>query len=136
MHEDRAIKYEVFDYVKNVPFQIIIIRNKDYENMDYSKFLPHWHSELELAFVKSSSIHYIDGVKVEANSGDLVITNSMSIHKITLPCINYEIPEEIAAIVIIIHLDWIKNLFPEYGRYVFTNDNKQVSPDILKVIDI
>lgn len=52
--------------------------HKTYENIH---FVPHWHYELELIFVKKGKAKiYIEGEDIEADEGDLLICDSGLIH--------------------------------------------------------
>lgn len=134
-------KHQLFEYQENEPF--IVLEAKDYPpeyrnqmppDADEYMGLNHWHEELELAYiVNSRSRHYIDGVCVEGVPGRLVVTNSESAHNVIRD--NACVKEEcLAAIIILIHAQFLREQFPQYQSIYFTNEKEQAREEISDII--
>lgn len=120
---------ETFVYRADEPFIIYNITSEVAERNRH-KLLQHWHEELELAYaLVGHSIHYIDGQRVRADPGRLVVTNSGSVHSV-VPDTESPRPGEIAAVVVLIHRQFLRDNLPQYPSVLFTNDKPSARPEI------
>ena len=109
---------------------------EDSRVIDY--LMDHWHRELEINYLFDDSIveYYIDGQKINAQSGDLVIINCESIHSINvkkMPADN----DKIATITLIIDNDFLHEVIPDINECVFDmNEKKYLKPIKEKMIEI
>lgn len=131
-------KHELFEYKENEPFLILKlsadIASKMAEVNGYSIIANHWHEELELAYiVGGKSYHYIDGECVEGIPGRLVVTNSESAHNIIQDA-TVTTEEEILAIIILIHAQFLNEVFPQYKSIYFTNEKEKARQEIVDII--
>lgn len=125
--------HETFTYKGDEPFIIINITSKITRTVRH-KLLEHWHEELEIAYVLAGhSIHYIDGQRIQANPGRLIVTNSGSVHSIT-PDTDTPSPDETATIVLLIHRQFLKDNFPQYNAVRFTNEKLVARPEIRSIM--
>lgn len=80
----------------------------------------HWHEDLEIAYVKSGhSYHYIDGQRIEATPGSLIVTNCESIHHIqACPRDGFGAA---CTVVLLVNRRYLEGVFPDLQRFRFTN---------------
>lgn len=128
-------RHQLFEYKEDEPFLVInaLALDKNETGMYEAKqLLHHWHEELEVVYIlNGKSLHYIDGVCVEGVPGRLVVTNSESIHNIILE----EVPEhETAAVVLLIHAQFLREQFSQYQTLYFTNERTQAGPEIKDIM--
>ena len=140
MSEPIAV-HQLFEYEANEPFLVLKARGipsgKSREiqvDAESGMISNHWHEELELAYILNGrSLHYIDGVCVEGVPGRLIVTNSESAHNIIQD--NSMITEQcVAAIVVLIHRQFLLEQFQMYEEFYFTNEKKQARPEIREIM--
>lgn len=125
--------HETFAYKEDEPFIIINITSSIAAKARH-KLLEHWHEELEIAYVLvGHSIHYIDGQRIQADPGRLVVTNSGSIHSITPDTVTPH-PGETATILLLIHQQFLRDNFPQYSSIRFTNEKLVARPEIRAIM--
>lgn len=135
------VKHQTFEYQPNHPFQIINITRQALLDNPMRECLPHWHSELEMAYLYVPSCHYIDGHAIQGQPGDFIITNADSVHQITVEkeysnrLISRTVNNQLSATVILIHEDYLKANLPDYGDFYFTNTELRASDRIRELVE-
>ena len=109
------------------------------ENSRFIEYLmEHWHRELEINYIFDGTIteYYIDGQRVNAQSGDLVIINCESIHSVTVKRLP-EDKEKIAAITLIIDYNFLHDVIPDIDECVFDMyETEYLKPIKEKILEI
>ena len=127
------VKHQIIEYKRNEPF---FAANAGAWSIDdtYVKN-SHWHEELEIAYVlQGNYAHYIDGERVEAVPGRLIVTNCESVHRIDVKPEDMTDPDETATIVLIVHNRFIEENFPEYRDFWFTNEHTEARPEVRDIM--
>lgn len=128
---DSIIKREQVDFEKN-EFYVLLDLLADENSKGI--ILNHWHEEMEIAYiVRNSCKHYIDGVCHQSKSGDIIVTNSNSIHNI-VPEIEGHYDNLTNAIVLFINKGFLEENIPNFENIYFTNVNKNNREDIKNII--
>lgn len=122
--------HQQFEYSKNQPYHVYHVM-ADFT----SEILPHWHSELEMAYLYSNDIHYIDGERIDATAGDLVVVNSNAVHRIDSDRNSLAPENGILATVIVIQYDFVKMVLPDYENFFFTNTQRKASKVLQDLIE-
>lgn len=126
---DPLVRHQVIEYQHNEPFYIgnVFVHDADYTYIKHS----HWHEELEIAYcLRGSAAHYIDGERVEARPGRIIVTNCESVHRIEAEPDSLTAPDELASIVLIVQNRFVEENFPEYRDFWFTNPDRTASAEI------
>jgi len=129
---------------EKVPCLILAHRNPGYLESTTKKprlreyLMEHWHRELEINYIFEETIveYYIDGQKIRAQSGDLVIINCESIHSISIK----KLPEDkqkISTITLIIDYDFLHEVIPDVKECVFeTKEAEYLEPVKKKILEL
>lgn len=118
---EELIRHEEVFYQEDEPFRIINIRAVGYLG---GALLNHRHEDLEIMYiVDGASCSYIDGQCIRGESGQIVITNSGSIHHI-IPENQYPIDERLVGIVLLVNTRFLDMNFSKWRSAYFTNDKR------------
>lgn len=127
------VKHQIIQYQPNEPFYVVNINH--YNADDFYVRNSHWHEELELLYVfHGSSRHFIDGEVFITEPGRLLVTNCESVHRIEILDQGDIIPGQPDGLVLIVHNRFLKENFPEYQDFWFTNDKPQACPEVREII--
>ncbi len=126
-------KHQVIEYPAGQPFWTGVATQKDADYI-YVKS-SHWHEDLEIAYVAGGhNLHYIDGQRVEAGPGSLVVTNCESIHHIQ------PYPEDVShygsasTVVLLVSRRYLEEVFPGLQEFRFTNDQLQAGEEARRIM--
>lgn len=126
-------KHQAIEYPPGQPFWAGIATEADADYI-YVKS-SHWHEDLEIAYVNSGhNYHYIDGQRIDAVPGSLIVTNCESIHHIQA-C-----PEDIqrfgaaCTVVLLVDRRYLEGVFPDLQRFRFTNDQVAANEEAGKIM--
>lgn len=126
-------KHQIFEYDGKNPFHIYNLRGELDVNME--ELLNHWHTELELAFItRGKSIHYVDGNRIEAGPGNLVVVNSESVHNIIPDTSVYDGSNRELAVIIIISFEYVKSLIGDAEALYFLQPQGTVSDELREIL--
>lgn len=125
------LKLETFDYAEDEPFVLFNISAASYQS---ERLQGHWHQELEILYlISGSSLHYIDGSCYQAGPGQLLVTNMESVHNIIpLPCADTD--EKLAAVILMIHPQYLESVFPGIHNLYFRHDALQAHPEAAEIM--
>jgi len=121
---EQLIRYEQFEYSKDIPFQILnIIRSRESESGN-AALQHHWHSELEICYIQEGNHtkHVVDGKVISDTEGKVIVVNSDSIHNIIDVYDDVELGH-ISATVIIISKEFLNEVIPNYDQIYFAPEN-------------
>lgn len=127
------VKHQIIEYRPNEPFFVANINS--YSKDDFYIKNSHWHEELELLYVlHGASKHFIDGEIFITEPGQLLVTNCESVHRIESIEQSDSILERTDGVVLIIHNRFLKENFPEYQDFWFTNDRPQARSEVRDIM--
>ncbi len=128
---DSFAKFEIFEYRENEPFVILPIYSGElYTEESADRLNLHWHKELEVVYILTGhSRHYIDGRCVEGTPGNLIVVSPQSVHRIELVDPGMK-SDEIQAVVLIVHTQFVRQYFPQCEFLYFSNENPKGGPEV------
>lgn len=113
------VHHEMFEYASKQQFKILNVLGSASKNEP--RLMPHWHSELEIAYTLcGNSRHYIDGKEIIAKPGKLIVTNSDSIHRI-IPH-DQNSTDEFVSIVLIISKQFLEENLEGFSSAYFLSE--------------
>lgn len=111
----------------------VICHTRDTAILDTDFFKNHWHEELEVTYnIKGNSAYFVDGVRIDAEPGQLIVIQPEYIHSIVPDSDSYD--EGVVAVTVIIHPKFLEENVPRCREMVFTKEKRHVCPEIRSII--
>lgn len=126
-----VVIYQEIAYSK---YPLVSVVNLTSENVGKEKkfFSSHWHEELEIILnMNAGNVFYIDGQRIQADKGRMIVINPESIHSSELNMND----KGMLGIVVFLHPKFLKENFMQYKDCLFVNDNDRYAcPEICDIM--
>lgn len=130
--QEAVAKHEEVIYSK---YELVRVVNHDRVSSIAGKhaLLNHWHEELEITYnINGRSAYFIDGRRIQGETGRLIVINSESVHRIE-PDLSTT-GDGIHAVTVLLHPKFLEENFPKYKQFLFVNDKQQTRPEIQDIM--